>query len=453
MARLFGTNGIRGLANKDMDGAFAMRLGQAFGTTLPEGSAVALGTDTRTSNRMLASAVTAGLLSTGVSVRDAGIVTTPALQYAVKRAAELVAGVVVTASHNPPEFNGVKFVDHDGTELATEKEDRVEAVFFASSFRAAPWDRIHGVDPLPGVNTRYVDAVVTQVDAARIRDRHLTVVCDTSNGAGGLTAPVLLRRLGCRTIMLNAQLDGTFPGHASEPTPENVKDLVASVPTFGADLGVVQDGDADRCVFVDERGRYIPGDRTLALVAGQVVSATGGGTVVTPVSSSSCVEDYVTQKGGRVEYTKVGAPVVARRMMEIGAVFGGEENGGLIFPQHQHCRDASMTLAAVLEILARTGRKLGDLIDEVPEYHVHKHKIACAEEAKARVLEAFAAAHTGDRVDRTDGVKVLSKDGWVLVRPSGTEPIVRVYAESRDATRARALGDAALDELRRLVPR
>jgi len=276
-------------------------------------------------------------------------------------------------------------------------------------------------------------------------------VLDTSNGAGGLTAPYLLTKLGCHVVTMNAQPDGTFPGHDSEPTPDNVKDLVKSVAAFGADLGVVQDGDADRCVFVDEKGHYQYGDRTLAIIAGQIVRAKRGGTVVTPVSSSTAIEDYVKANGGKVVYTRVGAPVVARKMIEIKADFGGEENGGLIFPEFQYCRDASMALAKVLEIIAKTSKPLSALAAEVPAYALHKAKVTCPDAKKAAVLAAFAKAHAAGKVDTTDGVKVYTSEGWVLVRPSGTEPIVRVYAEAKTAEAASALAEKSLKEIQALV--
>ena len=452
MGKLFGTNGVRGFANQDMNAELALRLGRALGSFLRQGDTVLVGRDTRTSGPMLANALAAGLQSAGVHVLDVGVVPTPALQLAVKNSGgRYAAGAVVTASHNPPEFNGIKFIDPDGTEMRSDKEDAIEEVFFAERFRDVAWHDIGQVAPLPGVNDAYVDAVIAHVDAEAIRRAKLTVVLDTSNGAGSLTAPWLLRRLGVHVVTLNAQPDGTFPGHPSEPTPENVRDLLRSVTAFGAHLGVVQDGDADRCVFVDEKGGYVLGDRMLALMAGYVVAKRGGGLVATPVSSSSIVEEHVKAKGGTVTYTRVGAPVVARAMMEKGAVFGGEENGGLIWPEHQHCRDASMTLAKVIELLAVTSKPLSALLAEVPTAASVKKKVECPNDRKQKALDAFAAAHAKDRVDRTDGVKVYTSEGWVLVRPSGTEPIFRVYAESKTPEQAEQLADRSLTEIKSII--
>ncbi len=451
MGRLFGTNGVRGFANKEgMNAELALRLGRSLGSFLPQGSSVLVGADTRTSGPLLQSALTAGLLSVGIRVRDAGITPTPALQYAVKHG-DFAAGIVITASHNPPEFNGIKFIDGDGTEFPADKEELVEEFYFSQKFREVPWQEILEVAPEQDVNDAYVNGVISKVDADAIRAKKFRVVVDTSNGAGSLTAPYLLRKLGCHVITLNCQPDGTFPGHDSEPTPENVKDLIQATKAFNADLGIVQDGDADRCVFITEQGEYVYGDRTLAMVAGQLVRLAKGGTIVTPVSSSSIVQEFVESSGGTIEYTRVGAPIVARRMMEINALFGGEENGGLIFPEHQHCRDASMSLAKMLEILALTGKTLTQLLAEVPTKSLLKAKVTCPDDKKQSALDAFAKAHAGDKVDRTDGVKVYVADGWVLVRPSGTEPIYRIYAESDTPEGAAALSKRMKDEIEGII--
>ncbi len=452
MGKLFGTNGVRGFANQDMNAELALRLGRSLGSYLKKGDTVLVGRDTRTSGPMLVAALSAGLQGAGVHVHDAGEVTTPALQYAVKTSkGRYAAGAVVTASHNPPEFNGIKFIDPDGTEMRSDKEDAIEAVFFGDRFRSVEWSEIGQGHYQPGVNAAYVEAILGKVDAEAIRRAKLTVVLDTSNGAGGHTAPYLLRKLGVHVITLNAQPDGTFPGHPSEPTPENVKDLVVATRAFGAHLGVVQDGDADRCVFVDEKGGYVDGNRTLALMAGFVVGQKHGGLVVTPVSSSGIVEEHVKARGGSVAYTRVGAPVVARYMLDHGAVVGGEENGGIIWPEFQHCRDASMTLAKVLELLATSGKPFSALLAELPSAAAVKKKVECPNDRKQKALDAFAKAHAKDRVDTTDGVKVYVAEGWVLVRPSGTEPIFRVYAESKTHEQAEALATKSLAEIREII--
>jgi len=249
-----------------------------------------------------------------------------------------------------------------------------------------------------------------------------------------------LRSLGCRILTLNAQPDGAFPGRLPEPTPEHLGDLMRVVSEVHADLGIAHDGDADRATFVDETGAFVVGDKALALLAKAALKGRGG-TVVTPVSTSSVVEEVVRAAGGKMVRTRVGSPIVARTMFESGAAFGGEENGGVIFPDHQFCRDGAMTAAKMVELLAHEGKPLSVLVEALPQFHIKKANVSVPEERREAVLRTIADLAKGRKVDTTDGVKILEKDGAVLVRPSGTEPIFRVYAEARTAARADALAE------------
>ena len=430
---LFGTNGVRGVANVDMTAEVAMNLAKSIGTF--RRGRIAVGRDTRHSGDMLKNAVIAGLLSTGCPVIDLGIAPTPCIQYYVKRHAD--AGIVITASHNPPEYNGIKGIAGDGTEMSRQDEAAVEQIYYSGAFRKADWSetgRVSTADPKP----EYIDGITALVDAAAIQGRHFTVVADPGCGAASVTTPFLLRGLGCRVITLNAQVDGTFPGRNPEPTGNEINDLKAAVRTAKADLGIAHDADADRAVFIDDRGRFVNEDVLLALMTRYRLQQKPG-IIVTPVSSSSLIEDIARQYDGEVIWTMVGSIHVARKMMEVGAVFGGEGNGGLIFPEFQHCRDGGMSAASMLEMLAKTGRKLSDLVDALPSYCSVKEKIRCPD--KDAVLREIAAAVRSEKVDLTDGIKVYRPDGWVLIRASGTEPIVRVFAESRTDAGARKLAD------------
>ena len=445
MSRLFGTNGVRGVTNEDMNAELALKLGKSIGTFF--GGDIAIGTDTRTSNELLKNAAIAGLLSTGCNVFDAGMLPSPALQYHVKKS-DKTAGVIITASHNPPEFNGIKVIDEDGTELGKDKEDKIEDIYFNEKWAAAKWNEIgklHKID----ATEEYINAVVGRVDANKIREKGFTVVLDCGNGAGSHVEPYIMSRLGCKVITLNSQPDGRFPGRNAEPIKENVSDLMRMVKECGADIGIAYDGDADRAIFIDEREEYIYGDKTLAIVSGYMAEKKGG-VIVTPVSTSSCVEEFVRKKGGRVVYTKVGSPIVARKMIEVGATFGGEENGGLIFPEHQYCRDGGMASAAILEIMAVRGKKLSELVAEIPEYHLAKTKVKCSNEKKKEVMEAFVKNEEGN-VDLTDGAKIYMENGWVLVRPSGTEPIIRIYAESKEKEMAGRLADEYKKKIEEII--
>ena len=447
MTRLFGTNGVRGVVNQDMNPDLALDLGRAIGTYYArrkEKPFIAMGTDARISNHMLKSACTSGLLSVGCNVEDLGILPTPALQYAVKEK-EYDAGVIITASHNPPQFNGIKVVDLDGTELSKEQEEEIEDIYFSKSFRIVSWDKVGQLSAWDGAGELYIKGILSKVDTEAIRKANLHVVLDCGNGAGAVVTPELLRRLGCKLTEVNCELDGFFRGRPSEPVPENLGELMERVREVGADLGVAQDGDADRAIFIDEKGNYIFGDQSFSLLARYIIRGRKG-TVVTPVSTSSSLEEVVTREGGKVIYTRVGSPIVARVMKEVKAVFGGEENGGLIFPEHQYCRDSAMTIAKMLELLAKEEKSLSELISELPRYELVKTKITCPNDRKEDVLrrikDVVSAQQDVRKIDDTDGVKIYLEDGWVLVRPSGTEPIFRIFAESKDRGKAEELADS-----------
>jgi phosphomannomutase / phosphoglucomutase len=445
MTRLFGTNGIRGIVNKDMNNELALGIGSAWGTYLKQTTQkpkVAIGTDARLSNNMLKSAITAGLLSTGCDVTDVGCVPTPTLQYTVKEK-KFSSGVIITASHNPPEFNGIKGAGNDGAEFSKDVEEAIEQIYFSQHYARSDWQTVGAYSTWDGAIDLYLHGILSLVNVALIKKQNFHVVLDCGNGAGSLVAPLLLKKLGCKVTELYCTPDGRFPGHHSEPIPENLTTLIHTVPEVDASFGIAQDGDADRAIFVDENGTYLWGDKTLSLVGKHIVEKNKGGLTVTPVTTSTCFEDVIRQHNGQVIYTKVGSPIVAKTMKEKNAVFGGEENGGLIFPQMQYCRDSAMSLAKILEILAVEKRPLSELIAEIPRYEMRKIKITCPHEKKESLMNAVVEQMKNDsdviKIDRTDGVKLFMKGGWVLMRPSGTEPIFRVYVEAKEKSRAEQL--------------
>ena len=439
MTRLFGTNGIRGVVGEAMNADLAVKVGRAMGTFFGGGS-VALARDPRVSGPMLARAAASGLMSAGCDVIDLGMVPTPCAQYFVAKSGHLKGAIVVTASHNPREFNGLKAIDARGMEMRREDEESIEAIFFENRFHAAAWSEVGSSRTDDTAVQRYMEAIEAKVDAEAIRKWSPMVVVDPGNGAGCVVTPYLLRSLGCRVLTLNAQPDGAFPGRLPEPTPDHLGDLMRVVSEVHADLGIAHDGDADRATFVDDKGAFVVGDKALALLARAAVKSRGGA-VVTPVSTSSVVEDVVRAAGSKVIRTRVGSPIVARTMFESGAVFGGEENGGVIFPDHQFCRDGAMSVAKMLELLAQEGKSLSALVAGLPQYHIKKANVTVPVERREAVLASIVDFARGRKVDTTDGVKILEGDGAVLVRPSGTEPIFRVYAEAKTPARADALAD------------
>ena len=442
MQRLFGTNGVRGVANEDLSPELALKLGKAIGSFV-QGNII-LATDTRSSNEMIKDAVIAGLLSTGCNVFDAKIAPSPALQYYVKNS-DADAGIIITASHNPPEFNGIKVIDNEGMELSRNKEKEIEKIFFNERFVKVAWNEIGKVYDIDILDF-YIESILSLANTEKIKERNYKVVVDCGNGAACFVMPYLINEVA-EVITLNAQPDGNFPGRMPEPSIENIEHLMKTVKSLEADLGIAYDGDADRAIFVDENGNYVYGDKSLAAIAGYILEKRRG-KIVTPVSTSSCVEEYVKAKGGEVIYTKVGAPIVARKMKEIDAIFGGEENGGLIFPQHQYCRDSGMASIAMLEMLAIKDKKLSEIVKEIPHYFLVKSKIEC--ENKKEVMEKLKEEIKGE-IDYTDGIKVYFEDGWVLIRPSGTEPIIRIYAESKDKKKAEKLVEKYKNLIQRLL--
>ncbi len=447
--RLFGTNGIREVVGETLTAEFATRVAGAIGSVIPPGPPVVVGWDGRTSSPGLERIVAGTLALAGHHVVEVGLLPTPAIQYLVPRLGAQM-GVIVTASHNPPEFNGFKCIAADGLEVPRNVEEAIEERVAHGGGRSAPFDRIGDIVGRGGGAEEYVRGILACVDQPRIAARKFSVVVDVANGTAAVTSPALLKQLGCRVRTLNGHIDGTFPGRMSEPTEDHLGDLLHSVPAFGADLGIAHDGDADRAVFVDRHGRYIPGEAMLTLLAREAVARNGGGVVVSPVTASQSLADAITPLGGRVLYTRVGSPNVTRAMQAEHAVLGGEENGGMIFPRFQLARDGAMAAAAVLDLLAAREEPLDELLKTIPRYTMVKEKLACPVERRAEALEAAAQRLAADslRVERIDGVKVYRTDGWVLIRPSGTEPLVRVFAEAREPARAHALaaeGIAAIE--------
>ena len=448
--RLFGTNGIRGLANQELTPEFATKIGSAIGTFFNEGELI-LGHDARTSGPMLAKAVTAGLNATGCTIFFAGMAPTPALQFAVKNHKKN-GGVIITASHNPPEYNGIKVLWNDGIEISQEQEIKIESTFFEGSIHHATWENLGNTRELPNTIDEYVAAIKTHVNTNKIRKKAYHVVVDAANSVGALAAPYLLRDLGCRVTTINSDIDGTFPGRPPEPRPENLKNLAITVKALKADLGIAFDGDADRSVFVDEKGEIHPGDKTFALVEKDFLQKNKGAKIVTPVSSSTLVKDIADSYGGQIVWTKVGSVTVSQTMKKIHAKLGGEENGGIFYAPHIAVRDGCMATALILEIMSKTELKLSKLLSELPEYFIVKDKVECPESLKEKVLERLGEQLKNLETNTIDGIKIWFKDNSaILIRPSGTEPLYRLYAEAKTRQKASRLISDYRSKLKKII--
>jgi phosphomannomutase/phosphoglucomutase len=433
--RLFGTNGIRFVPGVSHDLDFAINLGEAIGTYFGGGELL-VGQDGRVSSPALANAAISGLMSSGRDVAEAGLVPTPALQYAVKTMG-FKGGVMVTASHNPAQYNGLKVAGPDGVEVPRLDEQRIEKIFFDRSQTKADWKTIGIARPEPSVVRNYIAGILSKVDSKLVAGRKFTVVMDAGNGAQCVAAPYMVEALGCKLITLNSVVDGTFPGRGPEPTPETLKDLSAAVKSVGADLGVAYDGDGDRSIFCDEEGRILWGDQTGCLIADYVLEKHPGGTIVTSVSSSQAIEIVAKKRDAKVLRTKVGSVDISRTIIERSAVFGFEENGGCMYMPHLPVRDGGMTTALMLECLASRGMAFSRaLAFSVPRFFQAKTKIEVDRKKVNSVMRTVERQAKGE-IERIDGVKVWTDEhSWVLARPSGTEPLIRVFAESNSQERA-----------------
>ena len=426
--RLFGTNGVRGVVGKDMTPDLVLTIGEALGTMRK--GCIAVGRDTRTSGNTLVKAVKSGLLSTGCDVVDCGILPTPALQYLVKE--DFDGGAMITASHNPPEYNGVKIIEADGTEMGDQETLILEQLIFDRTFAPRSWDRVGQEIYAPHLIRKYIDAVIHHFPD--MPGSGMTVVVDPGSGPACLTTPQILTGMGCRALTVNGVMDGTFPGRLPEPSPDGLRMLADLVVSSGAAFGVAHDGDADRSVFIDETGRFVEENQEFALVARHLCHQKKGA-LVTPVSTSQMVEIVVSNEGCAMYYTPVGSIYVARTMRSLidrgeKVVFGGEGNGGLIFPDHQFCRDGGMTAAMMVFILSSTGKKLSALVSALPKRSMIKDKISSGNGAD--VLEYVRKIYVHENLDLTDGIKIIRKDSWALVRASGTEPIIRIIVDSEN---------------------
>src|SRR5216117_390159 len=451
---MISVSGVRGLVGTDLTPEVVARWAAAFGTWAKSGmgdggrgkgkSRVVLGRDARTSGPMFAQAATAGLQSVGCHVIDLGLVATPTVQLAVEhhRAA---GGIILTASHNPIEWNALKFVGPDGIFLDTVAGARVRELAEAASLPRANYHGIGGVEADADAIARHLAAVSARraVDVKGIRRRRFRVALDTVRGAGGAVMPELLERLGCRVSAINLETDGLFP-RPPEPVPENLKALGALVRRKKADIGIAVDPDVDRLAIVDEKGRAIGEDYTLAFAI-RAVRPSGRQTVVCNLSTSLVVEDAAKEFGATVVRAPVGEAHVARKIIELRAVIGGEGNGGVMYPALHVGRDAPVAAALVLSLLARERTTVSELVARAPRYTIVKAKVPRGARLE-QVYEALRQRFGDATVDRQDGLRLSWPDRWLHVRPSGTEPIIRLIAEAPTSADAERL----IEEGRRL---
>ena len=447
--RLFGTNGVRGVWGRELTIDMVIDLTYSIATYYEKGPIV-VGYDGRRSGPAVARLVRSALNSAGLDVADAGLVPTPCLQYAAKQPG-YNGGIMVTASHNPPEYNGIKPAASDGVEIPREDELKVEDIYYSKQFSKIDGHGRQYADE--NVVPSYVEKVLSLVDADRIRAKKFTVAMDAGNGAQAVCAPLLAQKLGCKVLVVNGNIDGDFPGRGSEPTPDNLGVLAEAVRSGKADFGVAFDGDGDRSIFCDDMGGIYWGDKTGSLLIKHLLASRHkGAEVVCPVNTSMVLSMVARDAGLRVVHTKVGSVEVSREMVRRKSLLGLEENGGFMYGPMNEVRDGSMTTALVLDMLASStaaGESFSSLVAKLPQTFQHKTKFSCSSrEVVESVVRACIEHGSPRKVETMDGAKIWSdEETWLMVRPSGTEPLIRMYAESTD----KALLASKVDEYSRIV--
>ena len=451
-------SGFRGRVGDTLTPELVTGIAAAYGAFLissASGNEVLVGRDSRTSGPMLMRSVIAGLQSVGCRVVDVGICPTPTLLLAVEESAEAIGGIVVTASHNPAEWNALKLVGEDGLFLDADRVADFRRYLREEEPPRVGWDLLHDVVVDGAAVHRHLRRILSlpHLDIDRIRALRISVALDCVRGAGGPIMLPLLEALGCQVAAIGMEPDGVFP-RDPEPTPDNLHDLGKLVTSSGSKIGIAVDPDVDRLSLVDECGVPVGEDLTLALAV-SVVLRRSSGPVVTNLSTSQVVEDAAREHGSELVRAPVGEINVARRMQSEGAVVGGEGNGGVILPELHFTRDAPLAAALVLQFLTDVDVPLSEAVARWPRYTIVKEKMSFPREALAEAYETLKGELDPSAVDESDGLRLAWPDrrAWLHVRPSGTEPVVRLIAEAPTEGEARALVERAGDRMRKAIKR
>jgi phosphoglucosamine mutase len=449
--KLFGTSGLRGLVNVDLTPSLATRVGMAV-ATFSRARKVLVARDTRVSGLMLENALASGLMACGADVNFLGVIPTPVLAY-LTRELDADVGVMITASHNPPEYNGIKIFNDDSTAYNEKTQAEIERLVRKDSFRLADWHSIGEALLIDGTLS-YIEMIEKTV---KLRKKW-SIVLDPGCGATYGLTPRVFGALGCKTMTLNAQPDGFFPARSPEPNSESLGPLKRIVKALRADVGFAYDGDGDRVAFIDEKGGSADFDRALAAYASYAVKKKGGGIVATNVEASMCVDKMVEKQGGKVVRTRVGDVYVSEATERYNAVFGGEPCGAWIHPQFHLCPDGILSSALLLKTLEDEDKSLAEFIAQAPQYSTLRENIACENEMKHKIVK-----EAGERLksvfpryndfSTVDGVRLTVSDGWILVRASGTEPVIRLTVEGESLKAAKEIMRKGTQLVEKLVKR
>lgn len=443
---LFRAYDIRGIFNKQLTEGIATAIGAGFVRFLGEGKEVVIGRDVRLSGERLRDGLSAGLIS-GCNVTDIGVVSTPMLYFATSQLRKN-AGIMITASHNPPEWNGFKLFKPRGC-IYGEEMSRIKQLASAVNLKNLELKR-GKTSKYESIFQDYANFISEKIKV----ERKLKIVADTANGVCGLFAPELFERQACQILTLNKKPDGRFPAHLPEPKESTLGELKKKVVETKADFGVGYDGDGDRAVFVDDKGRLIPGDLALLIFASDVLQRSRNAKVVCELSCSLAVEEYVREHGGQPIVEKVGHTFIMDKMTSENAALGGEKSSHFYFAETKGGDDALFAGLRMAEILSKSDEKLSVMFDALPQYpSIFEENFACPDNLKFKVIEKLKAKFEADnlRFLGVDGVKLLDDDGWVLLRPSNTEAIIRVTAEAKTQKKLKELYDFAVKELKKAM--
>jgi phosphomannomutase / phosphoglucomutase len=444
--KLFGTNGVRGIFGTDLTLESVIDLCYSLATYFQKDPLV-VGNDGRKSSPLLSRVVCSTLNSADLTVHNARLIPTPCLQYATKYLGYW-GGIMITASHNPPQYNGIKPIAHDGIEISREDELNVEDTYFSKKFPKR--DGLGKEFITEFIIDSYIEAVLKLVDVDKIKQRKFKIVVDIGNGAQATVAPFLLQKLGCNVLTMNGSIDGDFIGRGPEPIPEKLEVLAKMVKETKADLGVAFDGDGDRSMFCDERGIIHWGDKTGTLVVQHLLRTKHkGAEIVCPINTTMALPLVANNEGSNVTYTKVGSVEVSREMIKRKAYIGLEDNGGFMYGKLNEVRDGALTTALVLDMLAANKERLSELIYNLPLIFQYKSKFKCpTKDIADNIIDACLKHGNLLKLETLDGAKMwVDDETWIMVRPSGTEPLIRMYAESTD----KSLLDSKVSEYTRLI--
>ena len=426
-------SGVRGIVGDTLTPELLVNFSQAFGTYL-KGGRVILGRDTRPTGHMVKHCVLSGLISSGCNVTDIDICATPTVLMMVKMM-KAAGGIIITASHNPVQWNALKFVNSEGVFLTETEIQKVIDIYTSKNFDISGWKKLGRVETFSKANELHIDKVLEYVDIKKIRNAKFKVALDCVNGAGSVMTPLMLKKLGCSMVAINMTPDGIFP-HTPEPVPENLKNLCKLVKSKKADIGFAQDPDADRLAIIDENGNPIGEEYTLAVVIDYILGKKKGSTVVLNLSTSRASEEAAKRHGAVVIRTKVGEANVVDGMKKHKALIGGEGNGGVIFPSVNFGRDSFVGIALVLQYMAETKKTLSEIVLGLPQYKIVKTKIELPKSKIEIALKTVKEKYKNDKITTLDGIKIDWKDSWAHIRASNTEPIIRIMAEAKTTEEA-----------------